>query len=147
MSTTSLTSASRPSKTLHIVMWVLQVILAGVFAMSGFMKLITPIETMSAQMAWAEDMPLLVRFIGLAEVAGAIGLIVPALTRIKPQLVVWAAYGLALIMILALIYHMSRGEYSTLPVNLGFFAVALFIAWGRSKKVPISPRNALRTGI
>lgn len=115
--------------------------------MSGFMKLTTPIETMSAQMAWVQDMPLLVRFIGLAEVAGAIGLIVPALTRIKPQLVVWAAYGLGLIMILAAIYHATRGEYYALPVNLGLLAVALFIAWGRSKKVPITSRNVSRTGI
>jgi len=147
MSATSLTSASTPSKGLHIVLSILQVLLAGVFAMSGFMKLTTPIETMSAQMAWVQEMPLLVRFIGLAEVAGAIGLIVPALTRIKPQLVVWAAYGLALIMILAAIFHTTRGEYSALPVNLGIAAVALFIAWGRSKKVPISAQNVSRTGI
>lgn len=147
MNTTSLTSVAKPSKGLHIVLWILQVILAGVFAMSGFMKLTTPIETMSAQMAWVQDMPLLVRFIGLAEVAGAIGLIVPALTRIKPQLVVWAAYGLALIMILAAIFHSTRGEYSALPVNLGLLAVALFIAWGRLKKVPITSRNVSRTGI
>ena len=147
MNTTSLTSATKPSKGLHIVLWILQILLAGMFAMSGFMKLVTPIETMSAQMAWAGDMPLLVRFIGLSEVAGAIGLIVPALTRIKPQLVVWAAYGLALIMILAAIYHATRGEYAALPVNLGLLAVALFIAWGRSKKAPITARNTSRTGI
>ena len=71
------------------VLWVLQVLLALVFLMAGGMKLVTPIADILAQgpqMAWAGDMPVIVvRFIGLVEVLGAIGLILPAITRIQPD--------------------------------------------------------------
>ncbi|MEJ7738491.1 MAG: DoxX family protein [Chitinophagaceae bacterium] len=142
MNTTSITAASRPSKGLHIILWILQVLLAGFFAMAGFMKLTTPIETMAAQAPWVLNAPsLLIRFIGLSEVLGALGLLIPSLTRIKPKLTVLAAYGLALVMVLAALFHMSRKEYSAIPINILVAGVALFIAWGRSKKAPIPDRQ------
>ena len=141
MKTTSLESTTNPSKNLHIVLWVLQVLLAGFFIMVGFMKLTTPIAAIGAQMPWVlEYSPFLIRFIGLSQVLGGIGLIIPAATRIKPFLTTWAAFGLSLIMILAALFHLSRGEYSGIIMPLVIAAIAYFIGWARYKKVPITAR-------
>ena len=82
------------------------------------------------------------RFIGAAELAGALGLLLPSLTRIQPRLTVLAALGLIVVMVLASAFHLSRGEGAMLPMNLALAAVAAFIAWGRSKAAPIAPRGA-----
>jgi len=85
-------------------------------------------------MAW------LVRFIGVAEVAGAIGLILPAATRIKPVLTPLAAVGILVIMVLATGFHIYKGEFHALPVTLLLGAMATFVAWGRFRKAPIPAR-------
>src|SRR5688572_4600183 len=95
--------ATRRSPALNISLWVAQVILAAMFAMAGVMKLTQPIETLALTVPWSADVPLaLVRFIGASELAAAIGLLLPSLTRIKPWLTPLAAAGLATIMLLAL---------------------------------------------
>ncbi|WP_407741391.1 DoxX family protein [Hyalangium sp.] len=134
--------ASQPSKGLHIALWVVQVLLALSFIGAGFMKLTVPLEELGKQMAWVTATPgPLVHFIGLAEIAGALGLILPAATRIKPFLTGLAGVGLATVMVLALGMHISRGEFPMIggPVVLG--ALAAFVAWGRLKKAPIAPRT------
>ncbi|PSR56159.1 hypothetical protein AHMF7605_22960 [Adhaeribacter arboris] len=141
MSTTSLPN-TKSSKGLHIVLWILQVALAGMFIMAGFMKLTTPVEQLGTQMAWVKDVSAgLVRFIGASELLGGLGLVLPSLLRIKPWLTPLAAIGLALIMFLAAIFHISRGETGALGINFILAALAIFIAWGRSKKAPIHTRN------
>ena len=144
MTTTASThTASQPRRGLRIALWVAQVLLAVAFGMSGLMKLSTPIADLAAQMAWVGSVPAaLVRFIGAAELAGAIGLILPALTRIQPRLTALAAVGLIVVMVLASIVHVSRGEFGMLPVNVVLGALAAFVAWGRSKAAPIAPRGA-----
>ncbi|HEX2533005.1 MAG TPA: DoxX family protein [Chitinophagaceae bacterium] len=127
-----------PSKALHIALWIAQVLLAAMFLMAGFMKLSQPIEQLSQMLPWAAQVPeSLVRFIGLAELLGAVGLILPALLRIKPQLTAWAAIGIAIIMVLATFFHISRGETSAIGMNIIMAILAAFIAWGRFKKAPI----------
>ena len=115
-------------------------LLAVAFGMAGFMKLVTPIEEMAKSMAWVNEARALVRFIGAAEVLGAIGLVLPSAMRIKPWLTPLAAVGLAVVMILAMGFHVTRGEAENLPVNLAIGGVAAFIAWGRWKKAPIASR-------
>ena len=68
---------------------------------------------------------------------GAIGLILPAATKIKPTLTPLAALGLLTIMILAMAFHLSRGEAQALPINMVLGGLAAFVAWGRTKKAPI----------
>jgi len=125
-----------------IALWVGQIALAGMFGMSGFMHAFTPVEALAQMgMGWTLDAPLaLVRFIGFAELAGAIGVILPALTRIKPMLTPLAALGFSVIQVLAVGVHLTRGEISVVPMNLVLLAVALFVAWGRTRKAPIDPR-------
>ena len=129
------------SKALHIALWVAQVLLAAMFLMSGFMKLAQPIDQLSQMLPWASQVPeALVRFIGLAEVLGAVGLILPSLLRIKPQLTAWAAIGIAVIMLFATFFHISRGETGAIGMNIFLALLAAFVAWGRFKKAPITAK-------
>lgn len=123
---------------MHIAFWVAQVLLASMFLLSGFMKASMPIEKLSAMMPWTGSVPsALVRFISMAEILGGIGLLLPSLLRIKPQLTVWAAAGLATILLLSIPFHISRGETSMIGINALFLLLAVFVTWGRWKKVPI----------
>ncbi len=135
-------SAPSRSRALHVTLWVAQVLLAAAFLMAGAMKLTQPIAELGKSLPWVTAVPEgLVRFIGLAELAGALGLIVPSVTRIKPGLTVLAAYGLVLVMVLASGFHVTRGETAALPINVVLGGVALFIAWGRRSKAPIAARG------
>lgn len=136
LSTNAVMQAS-PSRLLHIALWTAQVLLAGAFAMAGLMKLTQPIATLATSLMWPGDVPpALVRFIGGCELLGAIGLILPAATGVKPGLTPLAAAGLLTVMVLAIPFHISRAEMAPIPVNVVLGALALFIAWGRARWVP-----------
>jgi uncharacterized membrane protein YphA (DoxX/SURF4 family) len=125
------------------VLWVLQVLLGLAFVAAGFPKLIQPFAELAQQLAWVSDVPEgLVRFIGVAEVLGGLGLILPAATRILPWLTPVAAAGLALDMLLATLFHLVRGEggVGVVPLLLGLLAA--LVAYGRWRMVPILARRA-----
>jgi putative oxidoreductase len=127
------------SKRLRVGLWVAQVLLALLFGFSGTMKLAVPYAELLKQGAWVERVPEgLVKFIGVAEVLGALGLILPAATRIKPFLTPLAAAGLVIIMVLACALHLSLGQPPIAQVIIG--ALAAFVVWGRFRKAPITPR-------
>jgi len=135
------TKMSKMSKMLHIGLWVVQVLLALSFCMAGAVKSLTPIDELATNMAWVTAAPAaLVRFVGAAEVLGALGLILPSATRIQPKLTAYAAAALVLIMVLASALHIFRGELGLVPVNLVLGSLAAFVLWGRLKKAPIEPR-------
>ena len=143
MTTAARPDAARPRRALHIALWVAQVLLAGMFLMTGFMKLTQPVDALAGQMPWVLTVPVaLVRFIGAAELAGALGLLLPSLTRIQPRLTALAALGLALITLFASAFHLSRGEGAMVPMTLVLAALAAFVAWGRGKAATIAPRGA-----
>lgn len=132
------TTVPKTNKTINIVLWVAQVLLAGMFAMAGFTKVSMSIPEVIANVPALEGMAGgLIRFIGASELLGAIGLILPALTRIQPKLTAYAGIGLATIMVLAAIVHGTRGEFPMIGMNAVLAALALFVAWGRLKKAPI----------
>lgn len=134
--------ATRPSRRLHITLWTAQALLALAFGLGGVFKLMQPIEVLGASMPWALTVPAwVVRFNAAAELAGALGLLLPSLTRIQPRLTVLAAIGLATVMALAIGLHVTRGELaaSATPAVLGMMAV--FVAWGRSSAATIAPRG------
>ena len=127
---------------MNIAIWVVQVLLAVFFILFGFMKAFLPIDSIADQMSFVLDVPeALVRFIGVAELAGGLGLILPAITRILPWLTIAAAGGLGTIMILAFIFGVSRGEIPNAVINIVVLALLVFIAYGRWKLVPISARS------
>lgn len=130
----------KTSKGLHIGLWVVQGILAFAFLFAGFTKLATPIEDMAQDgMSFVNHVSSgVVRFIGLAEMLGALGLILPAALRIRPSLTAYAAGGLAIIMASATIYHLIQGEMFMHTAIL--FLLTAFVSWGRLKKAPIQPK-------
>ncbi len=142
MNEPALNSSASPSKALHIGLWIIQALLAAAFLMGGGMKLAAPIEELQAQMPWvAGAMGGAVRFIGLVEVLGALGLILPAATRIQPKLTPLAATGLLVVMVLAAATHIARGEFPMITVNIVLGGLAAFVAWGRFGKAAIGARK------
>lgn len=127
---------------LNIAVWIGQILLLVAFGSAGFMKLTVPLDQLGEMMSFVNSTPgWLVTFIGVMEVLGAIGIIVPALTRIMPFLTPLAAAGFAIIQVLAIGVHANLGETAmTLPGNLVLLALSLFVAWGRFKAVPIAAR-------
>ena len=125
---------------MHALLWVVQVLLACGFGMAGFMKSTQPVDVLvQGGVQWASQVPLaMVRFIGISEFLGAVGLVLPAATKIKPSLTPLAALGLLTIMILAMAFHLSSGEVQATPVNIVLGGLAAFVAWGRTKKAPIT---------
>ena len=109
-------------------LWIVQGLLALLFLFAGGTKLVLPIEALTEQM----PLPgLFVRFIGVAEVLGGIGLILPGLLRIRPSLTPLAAIGLVIIMIGATVLTLASGEVAMALIPLLVGLLAAFIAYGR----------------
>ena len=126
-------------KGLHVTLWVVQGLLAVFFVMVGYSHGLMPYDQVAQQATWMNDVPgWLGRFIGYAELAGGLGLIIPAATRIEPWLTPLAALGLAIIMLLAILFHIVRGEASVIWMHTALAALALFVAWGRWRTAPIA---------
>lgn len=134
------TAAAQPSRGLHLGLWVVQVLLAVAFGMAGLMKMTTPIEELGKNLPWVLELPGLARFIGVSEFAGALGLILPSATRIQPKLTGIAAAALVVVMVLAVGFHVMKGELAHTAPSLVLGALSAFVAWGRLKAAPISPR-------
>ena len=116
---------------MNIILWILQVLLAAMFLMAGVMKAFQ-YERAKATLPWVKDTSKgLVSFIGISELLGGIGLILPQLTGILPWLTLLAAAGLAIIMVLAAIFHIRRKEYSGVVFNIVLFAMCAFVVYGR----------------
>jgi hypothetical protein len=122
---------------MNAVLWVVQGLLAAAFLAAGLMKSTRPIEALSKQMSWVKSVPPgFVRFIGVAELLGAIGLILPMLTNILPWLTVAAGGGLAIVMVGAAGVHLSRGEGSHVPGNVVLLILAVLVVVGRIAIAP-----------
>jgi putative oxidoreductase len=124
---------------MNILLWVLQVLLALAFLAHGLLMLFPP-AAIAAQMN-AELARWLQLFIGISEIAAAVGLTLPGLTRIQPRLVSWAAAGLMVVMLCATIFHATRGEISSAITTLVLLAIATFVAYMRWRIVPILARR------
>lgn len=133
----------RAGGALRVTIWIATIILALLFCGIGFMKLGTPIPKLVAGgLKWAGQYPpWFVRLMGAIDMAGGLGVLLPALTRVAPRLTVLAALGCTVLQICAIAFHSSRGEFSVLPLNFVLLALSLFVLWGRSKKAPILPRR------
>lgn len=119
---------------MNLVLWIVQGLLCVVFVMAGGMKVFAYGRYKKMGESRSPNQPLglskgLVTFIGLSELVGAVGLIVPLATGVAPALTTLAALGLGIIMVLASIYHWRRKESAVGPIVLLFFAC--FIVYGR----------------
>ena len=137
---------------MNVALWIVQGLLAALFLFAGGIKLVTPIEEMLKQMPLALPGWFL-RVTGVVEVLGAIGLIVPWLTGIRPGLTPLAAAGLALVMVGAVIFTILAGDIAMALMPLVVGLLCGFVAYGRwrlaphpaSTQRPLLQRRAKRT--
>jgi putative oxidoreductase len=127
------------ARALRIGLWALQLLMAALFLWHGLLLLAPPADMVA--MIDASMGQALRLFIGAAEVLAALGLILPALTRILPSLTAWAAVGLMPIMVGATVLHLLRDETSTAVSTAVIFVLVTLIAVGRFKLAPIAPRR------
>jgi hypothetical protein len=123
---------------MNITLWILQALLALVFLAHGAMFLWPPPDVavqMDAMLPrWFQV------FLGAAEVAAAVGLTLPGLTRIQPWLISAAAVGVGVVMVAATILHVWRSEFSSAAVTFVLLLMAAVVGDGRSRRLPIPPR-------
>jgi len=127
-------------------LWIVQVLWGVFFSLNGFGKICWYNQALWNQalgeVSWFSAVPRgLLIFIGLCEFLGGVGLILPAMTGVKPKLTPLAALGLTVVMILAALFHIARGEYAFVLVNLVLGGVAALIAYGRWFRRPIAPAS------
>ena len=123
---------------MNIALWIVQGLLALAFLLAGSMKAFAPLNNVRKNMPWANDVAApFVRFIGAAELLGAIGLILPAITGIQSWLTIAAALGLVVVMASASIFHASRREYQNTGMNSVLLLLAVFIVLGRWALAPL----------
>ena len=120
---------------MNIALWIVQVLLALEFLFAGGAKFLMPVQEMTRGTSLSVSF---LHFIGVAEVLGAIGLILPSALRIRPFLTPLAASGLIIIMIGATVTTASQGPKALVPAVVGLLAA--FVAYGRWRLAPLSPR-------
>jgi uncharacterized membrane protein YphA (DoxX/SURF4 family) len=127
------TSPKRRSR-LSIALWILQVLLAALFLFAGITKLILPLEKMAGPIALPGSF---LRFLGVAETLGALGLILPGILRTRPGLTPLAAACLLIIMIGATVIGLKTGPVSTALIPLVTGLLLAGVAYGRWRVVPL----------
>lgn len=124
---------------MNIALWIIQVLLALLFLFAGGTKLVLPMETLAEMSRQSGQTPLpglFVRFLGVVEVLGALGLILPGLVRIRPGLTPLAAAGLVIIMIGATVLTVASGAIASALMPLVVGSLAAFVAYGRCRLAP-----------
>jgi DoxX-like family len=115
-------------------LWIVQGLLALMFLFAGGMKLVLPLEKMAGPI---EFPGYLLRFIGVCEVLGAVGLILPSVLRMRPGLTPLAACGLVIIMIGATVITLGAGLIGPAVFSAIVGLLAVFVAYGRWRLVPV----------
>lgn len=115
---------------MEIAYWIVAGLLAAFYVYAGGKKAVQSQEQLAPMMGWVDTVPMwLVRVIGVIEILGAAGLLLPPLTGIAPVLAVVAALGLLLLQVLAGALHLSRGEVKETGLNAALIALAAGAAW------------------
>ena len=123
----------RGRSTMNVALWIVQGLLAALFLFAGGAKLVLPLDQMAGPVAlpgW------FLRFLGVAEVLGALGLVLPGLLRIRPGLTPLASAGLVIIMIGATVVTWVGGMVAVALINLVVALLAAFVAYGRWRLPP-----------
>jgi DoxX-like protein len=125
----SSTSGARLSRRANATLWVIQSILAALFLFAGGFKLATPVAALAAQAHMSGEF---LKFIGMCEALGALGLILPGVTHIRPQLTPLAATGLLVIMIGAVTVTVIQGPAAGAIVPFIVGCLSAYVARRRS---------------
>jgi uncharacterized membrane protein len=122
---------------MDVILWVVQVVLALLFVAFGVTHA-TRRESARDRVPWMWALPREAMLgIGILDILGAIGLIVPAATKIQPWLTPLAALCLAVLMVFAIVFHVGRGELPNIALNAVLGLLAAFVAWGRFVVAPL----------
>jgi uncharacterized membrane protein YphA (DoxX/SURF4 family) len=122
----------------NIALWIVQALLGLLFLFAGVMKLVLPLD----QMKGPVELPgAFLRFLGVAETAGGLGLILPSLLRIRPGLTPLAAAGLVIIMIGAIVITLVGGDPIMALTSAVVGLLAAFVAYGRWRLAPLARRS------
>src|SRR4051812_25875612 len=127
---------------MKIFLWILQILLAAMFFFHGWIFLNPPAELVDIMNSQLN--PAFRIFLGIAEWLGAIGLLLPGITGIQPQLTAWAAAGLAIIVACASVLHTTRGEYSSAITTAILCLMACFVAYMRWKQYAKPEEEAIQ---
>jgi hypothetical protein len=130
---------AQPRRLLGAFLWLAQSALAFFLLWGAYMKLGMPLEQAAKMAPWVAARPSLAAFTGVVDLLGGLGIVLPALLRIQPRLSVLAAVGIIVLQMLAMGFHLMRGEALVLPMNLMLLALAAFVLWGRTRALPLSP--------
>ncbi|MFD5625303.1 DoxX family protein [Streptomyces sp. NPDC127072] len=115
---------------MHVAYWIVAALLAVFYVYAGGKKILQSPDELRPMMGWVDTVPLpLVRLIGVLEVLGALGLLLPPLTGIAVPLAVAAAAGLVLVQIGGMTLHLSRGEVREIGLNIVLLALAAVAVW------------------
>lgn len=116
---------------MNIALWIIQGLVALGFVYSGWLKAFQ-YEQAKKSCGWVKDVSKgFVVFIGIAELFGALGIILPQATNIVPVMTPIATTGLAAVVLLGALFHVKRKEYQEISVNIVFFPLTIFIAISR----------------
>lgn len=122
---------------MHVILWILQGVLAVVFAIAGVTHFLPP-EGLPEAMRGVAEMPAGVPyFIGAVEILAVLGLILPGLTGIQTRLTPLASAGLILVMVGAIVWHAQREEFPNIVLNVILAVIAAFVAYGRWRLRPL----------
>ena len=118
---------------MNVVLWIIQVLLAALFLFAGGMKLVLPLDQLAGPAAMPQFPLWFLRFIGMCEVLGALGLILPGIFRVRKGLTPLAACGLVLIMVGAILVTLTGGLFLPALISLVVGLLAAFVGYNRWK--------------
>jgi hypothetical protein len=124
---------------MNIALWVLQALLAAAFLAHGLLLLFPPPDIAALMLAQLPRWFWL--FLGVAEVAAAVGITLPGIARVMPRLVPAAAIGIMIVMVSATVWHLVRAEWSSAVVTFVLLLMATYVAYMRARVAPIPARR------
>jgi len=129
---------------LRVAVWIAQVILAVFYATAGALKIFVPMDQLPAMIPWTGDFSEgFVRFTGWLDMFAAFGLVLPDMLRIWTWVTILAAFGSAMLQVLAIIFHVWRGEFAVLIINFSALALSCLVLWRWDRiHSPASPHHA-----
>jgi hypothetical protein len=115
---------------MQVAYWIVGGLLALLYFYSGGQKILKSQDQLRPMMGWVDQIPMrVVRAIGVLEVLGAVGLVLPPLVGVAPGLAIAAADGFVVLQLAAAALHLRRGEARLIGLNVVLLATAIAAAW------------------
>ncbi|MDI9858329.1 DoxX family protein [Flectobacillus roseus] len=123
-----MTTFKQNTKFKTLITWILQILLAASLTYGGLMKLVTPVDQLAQIWPWVSQVPSqLLWGTAIVDLLGAVGIVLPKLFQIKPQLSRWTAYGILGLMLSAIIFHVVRDEGKVIGFNIFLMILTLIL--------------------